>query len=145
MRGGRRRRGAAGSLTSPRHFTRRSRSAHHRRILRKLGIAPDSESPVLPPVLLFTAMAQREKRSVSLPPRLAREIQEAAAREETSFSGWLADTAAHRLRLDAGRRGIAEWERGHGPLTPAELGDGLARARALLARTSGGKRSRRSA
>ena len=95
-------------------------------------------------------MAQREKRSVSLPPQLAREIQEAAAREETSFSGWLADTAAHRLRLDAGRRAIAEWERGHGPLTPAELGDGLARARALLARTSGGKtsggkRSRRSA
>jgi hypothetical protein len=96
-------------------------------------------------VLLFTAVAQREKRSVSLPPRLAREIEEAAAREETSFSGWLAETAAHRLRLEGGRRAIAEWERDHGPLTAAELGDGLARARALLARTSGGKRSRRSA
>ncbi len=90
-------------------------------------------------------MAQREKRSVSLPPPLAREIDEAAAREETSFSGWLADTAAHRLRLDAGRRAIAAWERDHGPLTAAELADGLARARALLEQPGGGKRSRRSA
>jgi hypothetical protein len=27
---------------------------------------------------------------------------------------WIADTAAHRLRLDAGRIGVAEWERQHG-------------------------------
>lgn len=90
------------------------------------------------------AMVQREKRSVSLPPQLARAIEQAAARDETSFSGWLAQTAAHRLRLEAGRRGIAEWERDQGPLTPAELADGLARARVALER-SGGRRSRRSA
>jgi len=89
-------------------------------------------------------MAQREKRSVSLPPPLARAIEQAAARDDTSFSGWLAQTAAHQLRLDAGGRAIAEWERDQGPLTPAELAEGLARARALLGR-SGGRRSRRSA
>lgn len=33
-----------------------------------------------------------------------------------------------RARLDAGRRGIAEWEREHGPLTAEELADDLARA-----------------
>lgn len=80
-------------------------------------------------------MARREKRSVSLPAELAEAIDRAAAEDGTTFSGWIADTAAQRLRLDAGRRGIAEWEHEHGPLTPDELADGLARARSLLDRT----------
>jgi hypothetical protein len=79
-------------------------------------------------------MAPREKRSISLPAELADAIDRAAADEGTSFSAWLADTAAHRLRLEAGRRGIAEWEAEHGPLTPEELAEGLTRARALLGR-----------
>lgn len=90
-------------------------------------------------------MAQREKRSVSLPPHLAQAIDQAAAENGTTFSGWLAETAAHRLRLDTGRRAIAEWEQEHGPLTPGELADGLARARALLGRSSPKPSSRRSA
>jgi hypothetical protein len=90
-------------------------------------------------------MAQREKRSVSLPPELAQAIDQAAADDDTTFSAWLADTAAHRLRLEAGRRAIAEWERDHGPLTPDELADGLARARALLRTRKTKRPSRRSA
>lgn len=90
-------------------------------------------------------VAQRDKRSVSLPPELARAIDEAAAREGSSFSGWLAETAAHRLRLEAGRKGIAEWEREQGPLTPDELADGLARARSLLGRTTATRSTRRPA
>ena len=90
-------------------------------------------------------MARRDKRSVSLPPELAEAIDQAAAQDGTTFSAWLADTAAHRLRLDAGRRGIAEWEDEHGPLTPDELADGLARARALLGRRAPKRSSRRSA
>jgi hypothetical protein len=89
-------------------------------------------------------MAQRAKRSVSLPAELARAVDEAAAAAGTTFSGWLADTATHRLRLEAGRRGIAEWEQEHGPLTPEELADGLARARSLLGPPEP-SRSRRSA
>jgi hypothetical protein len=81
-------------------------------------------------------MAQREKRSVSLPPELAQAIDQAAADDGTTFSAWLADTAAHRLRLESGRQAIASWEREHGPLSPDELADGLARARALLGRTT---------
>ncbi len=77
-------------------------------------------------------MTVRQKRSISLPPDLADAIDEAAAAEGTTVSAWLAETAAHRLRLDAGRRGIAEWERKNGPLTADELADGLARARSLL-------------
>jgi hypothetical protein len=90
-------------------------------------------------------VSRREKRSVSLPPELARAIDQAAADGGTTFSAWLADTAAHRLRLEAGRRAIAEWEQDQGPLTPEELADGLARARALLGRQNDGRRARRSA
>ena len=79
-------------------------------------------------------MAQRQKRSISLPSDLADAIDQAATAEGTTVSAWIADTAAHRLRIDAGRMGVAEWERQHGPLTPDELADGLARARAMLRR-----------
>jgi hypothetical protein len=80
-------------------------------------------------------MAQRDKRSVSLPPELAKAIDKAAAESGTSVSAWLAETAAHRIRLEAGRRGVAEWESENGPLTPEEIADGLARARDLLGRS----------
>lgn len=90
-------------------------------------------------------MAQRDKRSVSLPPELAHAIDRAAAQDGTTFSAWLADTAARRLRLEAGRQGIAEWEREHGPLTSDELADGLARARMLLGRTKARRPAGRSA
>jgi hypothetical protein len=79
-------------------------------------------------------MARRQKRSISLPADLADAIDQAATAEGTTVSAWIADTAAHRLRLDAGRRGIADWERQHGALTPDEIADGLARARAMLRR-----------
>lgn len=81
-------------------------------------------------------MARRDKRSVSLPPELAAAIDQAAAAEGSTFSAWLAETAAHRLRLEAGRSGLAAWEKEHGPLTAQELSEGLARARAALGRRS---------
>ena len=79
-------------------------------------------------------MAQRQKRSISLPADLADAIDQAATAEGTTVSAWIAETAAHRLRIDAGRKGVAEWERQHGALTPDEIADGLARARAMLRR-----------
>ena len=85
-------------------------------------------------------MAQRDKRSVSFPPELAKAIDEAASEAGTSFSAWITETASHRLRLEAGRRGVAAWERDHGPLTEAEVAEGLARARDLLGRPSKSKR-----
>ncbi|MBA3653355.1 MAG: hypothetical protein H0W70_04105 [Actinobacteria bacterium] len=86
----------------------------------------------------------REKRSVSMPAELAEAIDKAAADDGATFSAWLADTAAHRLRLEGGRRGLAAWEKEHGPLTAEELAEGLARARAALGRTKA-RSSRRSA
>lgn len=87
-------------------------------------------------------MAQRDKRSVSFPPELAKAIDDAAAESGSTFSAWITETASHRLRLEAGWRGVAAWERDHGPLTEQELAEGLARARELLRRST---RSRRSA
>jgi hypothetical protein len=88
-------------------------------------------------------MPRRSKRSVSLPPELEKAIARAASQNGTTFSGWLADTAAHRLRLEAGRRALAAWERDHGTLTAEELTEGRVRARSLLGRAA--TRSRRSA
>jgi hypothetical protein len=79
-------------------------------------------------------MAQRDKRSVSFPPDLAKAIDEAAASSGTTFSAWIAQTASRRLRLEAGRQGVAEWEAENGPLSEKELAEGLARARELLGR-----------
>ncbi len=79
-------------------------------------------------------MAQRQKRSISLPSDLADAIDVAATAENTTVSAWIAETAAHRLRLDSGRQGIAEWERQHGALTSDEIAEALARARAMLRR-----------
>ena len=90
-------------------------------------------------------VAQREKRSISLTPELARAVEEAARAEGTTFSAWLAQTAAHRLRLEAGRQALAEWERENGPLTEAELAEGLVRARSSLGRTSADAAERKSA
>ena len=89
-------------------------------------------------------MPRRDKRSVSFPPDLSHQIAHEAERQGTTFSGWLAETAARRLKLEAGRRALDEWERVNGPLTPEERAEGLARARASLRRTSP-RRSRRSA
>ncbi|MGH9070742.1 MAG: hypothetical protein ACRDX8_06145 [Acidimicrobiales bacterium] len=79
-------------------------------------------------------MAVREKRSVSLPPDLAADIQKAAEETGTTFSGWLADAAAHRLRLEEGAKGIHAWEAENGPLTDEERAEGRTRARRSLGR-----------
>jgi hypothetical protein len=49
-------------------------------------------------------------------------------------NGTAAEATAHRLKLEAGRQAIAEWERENGPLTEAELTEGLAQARSSLGR-----------
>lgn len=76
----------------------------------------------------------RESRSVSLNPELAADIDSAAAEAGTTFSGWMAEAAAHRLRIEEGRKGIRAWEAEHGPLTDEERAEGRARARRSLGR-----------
>jgi hypothetical protein len=84
----------------------------------------------------------RVKRSVSLPGELAEAVEAAARAQGTTVSAWLAESAAHRLRMDAGRQALAEWEAEHGRLTETELAEGRIRAAALLGRRT---RTRRTA
>ena len=102
------------------------------------GIVQDSALRCPTACYLFL-MAQRQKRSISLPSDLADAIDVAATVEGTTVSAWIADTAAHRLRIEAGRQVFVEWERQHGALSPDEIADGLARARAMLRRQSARK------
>lgn len=77
-------------------------------------------------------MAPREKRSISLPAELFAEISRAAEAVGTTISGWLADTAAHRLKIEAGLAGVAAWEAEHGPVTDEERAEADAWAREAL-------------
>jgi predicted transcriptional regulator len=94
------------------------------------------------PLCYHPVMTQREKRSISLPPELARAVDEAARAEGTTFSGWLAQTAARRLQLEAARQAIADWESENGAFTPDELAEGRAWARGLLGRGDEGATAR---
>lgn len=89
-------------------------------------------------------VAIRTKHSVSIPPELAREIERAAKRDRTTFSGWLAVAAARRLKLDAGKALIADWERENGPFTAAEIAEADARVRRMLGEPTP-RRNRRTA
>ena len=106
--------------------------------VRSSDLLPGSTRQAICPTTCTTVlgMAQRHKRSISLPPDLDESIERAAAAAGTSVSGWIADVAEHRLRIEAGRRGVAQWEREHGALTADELAEGLARARLALGRRS---------
>ncbi len=74
----------------------------------------------------------RVKRSVSLSGELAAQIDAAAAASATSFSAWLAESAAHRLRMEAGRQALAEWEAENGSLTETERREAKVRVARML-------------
>ena len=72
-------------------------------------------------------------------------MDEAAQAEGVTFSAWLAQTAAHRLRLETGRQTPAEWEQENSPPTKAELAEGRERARSSLGRMAASAAERNSA
>lgn len=86
-------------------------------------------------VCYYLDMAIRTKRSVSLPPDLAKEIDQAATSAGLSFSAWLVHAAQLELRVQQAREAVAEWEVENGPLTDAERTVGRQRAREILGRS----------
>ncbi len=76
-------------------------------------------------------MAQRTKRSISLPPAVAEAVEATAAAEGTTVSAWLAGMASRQLKLAAAQRDVAAWAAEIG-LTAAELAEGRDRARRSL-------------
>lgn len=78
-------------------------------------------------------MAKRHKRSISLPPEIDRMVAQAAKTADMTVSAWIAETAYQRIKLDAGRQGIEEWEAENGSLTPEERKEGREIVRGLFA------------
>lgn len=83
-------------------------------------------------VVVMSENLEQEERLVRLPSDLAMQIDEAAEDEGITFSTWLARTAAQRLMRELEQKAIAEWQRQAGPLTEAQIAEGLARARSAL-------------
>jgi hypothetical protein len=79
------------------------------------------------------------KRSVSIDAEVAAAAEQAASEDGKSFSAWLSEAAQRQLLVRDGLRGIAEWERTAGALTPDELAAGEILLDRLL---SGGSRKR---
>lgn len=106
--------------------------------VRSAGVCP---TPVLP-----SAVAVRKKRSISMPPDVDARIEAAAQADGMTYSAWLAAMARKEFLLQEGLKGVAEYERSHGPFTDAEIADADAWAVDAVARSrKSGTRPRRSA
>ena len=67
-----------------------------------------------------------DKLSVSFDPDLGDAVRAAAKRTGRGLSGWLADAAAARLRVEVLADFLDGWEAEHGPLTAEELAQATA-------------------
>lgn len=61
-----------------------------------------------------------EKLSVSLEPALAQRMRAAADASGESVSAFVAHAVEHRLKLEAARELLQEWEAEHGAITAVE-------------------------
>jgi hypothetical protein len=78
----------------------------------------------------MTLMATR-RVTVSLDEGTLELVREAAREEGVSLSAWLNDVAAHAVRIQAGLRGVAEYEAEHGAFTEEEIREAIERLRRL--------------
>jgi hypothetical protein len=69
----------------------------------------------------MTLMATRKRISISIEERVLTLAREAAEAEGKSLSAWLSDTAEHAARIQAGLRGVAEFEAENGAFTEEEI------------------------
>lgn len=66
-------------------------------------------------------MAPVDRLSVTMPPEVGAAVRDAAAREGTSVSNWVAAAAAQRLRNDLLGAALDIWEAESGPFSEEEL------------------------
>jgi hypothetical protein len=78
-----------------------------------------------------------DKMSISLDPSLGDDVRAAAARAGVTVSAWLAAAARARLRREALRELLVDWQAEHGEITAEEL----AHARAELGYETKDRRS----
>lgn len=107
----------------------------------------DSPRPSVVLLLCYlTSVAERRKRSISLPPELDQHIEAAAKQAGMSYSGWLAAMARKEFIIQNGLQAVAHFEREHGSFTADELADAERWADDALKRAKrSGARQRRTA
>jgi hypothetical protein len=66
-------------------------------------------------------MAQVDRLSVTMPPEIGAAVRDAATRQGTSLSSWLAEAAAQRLRNELLGAALDRWEAEDGPFSDEEL------------------------
>jgi len=66
-------------------------------------------------------MAQVDRFSVTMPPEIGAAVRDAAARQGTSVSHWLAAAASQRLRNELLGAALDVWEAEDGPFSDEEL------------------------
>lgn len=66
-------------------------------------------------------MAQVDRFSVTMPPEIGAAVRDAATRQGTSVSNWLAAAAAQRLRNELLGAALDVWEAEDGPFSNEEL------------------------
>jgi len=66
-------------------------------------------------------MTQVDRLSVTMPPEVGAAVRDAAAREGTSVSNWIAAAAAQRLRNELLGAALDHWESEQGPFSDDEL------------------------
>lgn len=66
-------------------------------------------------------MAQVDRLSVTMPPEIGAAVRDAAARQRTSVSTWLAGAAAQRLRSELLGAALDVWQAEDGPFSDDEL------------------------
>ncbi len=71
----------------------------------------------------MSGMAGRKKRSISMPPELDAQIEDAAKAGGVTYSAWLAAAARKEFLLQDGLEAVAEFERADGVFTDAELAE----------------------
>jgi hypothetical protein len=76
---------------------------------------------------MVVCVAQVDRFSVTMPPDLGEGVRQAAARQGTSVSTWLAEAAADKLRNELLGAALDQWEAEDGPFTADELNDAASR------------------
>jgi hypothetical protein len=75
------------------------------------------------------------KLAITIDPEVHGNILAAAAREGVSVSAWMTSAAREALQRRAGLAAVAQWEKQHGPFSPAEMDEARRSVRAQLRTT----------
>lgn len=62
-----------------------------------------------------------DRLSITLDPTLGQAARRAAKRANVSVSAWIAEATADRLRNEALKDALVQWQSEDGPFTPSEL------------------------